>query len=288
MKLIARILLAAFAYVLGVVITGMIAPALHIPQMRGPVEMNPSIMMVALLLSAPLLTAACFPLAQGMRGTWTQRFLSLALLLFTTIGLNTMIEAKVFSDMVPGSAFGAALNSLLPCLFAAAVLTPRGIRTDPDVLGHFPVLGWSWRLLLAWAAFPVCYWLFGMCVAPFVLRYYESGTLGIHVPPPLVILQTQWLRSALFLAASFPGIVLWRKSRWQFIFAMGLAHAFAVGVFQLAAATFFPVALRIAHSVEIMADSFAYAAVLGFLFIATRSEARGSRAAPVTAAGKVA
>ncbi len=287
MKIIARILLAAFAYVIGEVLTGMLAPALHIPQMRVPPGMDLTKAFIAVALASPLLTAAFIPLADGLRGSWTKRFASIALLLFVTIGLNTAIEAKVFSDMVPGSALGSSLNSLLPCVFAAAVLTPRGDRAGAKAISQFGVPGWSWRLALAWMAFPVCYWMFGMCVAPFVLRYYESGALGIHVPPPLLILQTQLLRSALFLAASLPAILLWRKSRSQFILAMGLAQAFAVGVFQLASATFFPIALRVAHSLEITADSFAYAAALGFLFIAARIKARSSQ--PVAAvSGRVA
>lgn len=271
MKTVVRILLAAVAYVIGSVLTGIIAPVLHLSSFRVAENIAPEKLFLALVLSSPLLAIGVAPLAAGLRGSFMKRFAAIAALLYVAIGLNTAIEAKKFTTLIAGSAFGVSLQSLLPCLFAAAVLAT--IHTEPSAS---PAMlrfdgAWTWRLPVAWLSFPVIYWVFGMCVAPFVIKYYDAGALGLRIPAPSTILLTQLLRSALFLAASLPAIWLWRKSRRQFILAMGLAHAFAVGIFQLAGATFLPVVLRVAHSIEITADSFAYAAVLGLLFIAKGS-----------------
>lgn len=282
MKTLVRIVLAAVAYLMGAMITGALAPVLHLPALNTPADANPGKMFLAFALTTPLLAIGFVLLAAGLRGNWAKRFAAIAALLYVTIGLNTMIEVKIFTHMVSGSALGASLHSVLPCVFAAAVLAT--IKTEAGVVSTmlpFQFAGWSWRLVVAWLMFPVIYWTFGMCVAPFVLKYYDAGMLGLRIPPPSIILKTQLLRSALFLAASFPAIWLWRKSRGQFILGMGLAHAFAVGIFQLAGATFIPAIMRVAHSIEIMADSFAYAAVLGMLFIRKESVTAQATAEPV-------
>jgi hypothetical protein len=45
------------------------------------------------------------------------------------------------------------------------------------------------------------------------------------------------------------------------LFALALAHFFLVGLFALMQASFFPPVLRVAHSLEVAADSFAYATI---------------------------
>lgn len=189
-------------------------------------------------------------------------------LLFVAIGLNTVIETLIFTTMFKNGSPWIAVHWLLPCLFAGGVLAfCFGSKEGNSSLKSPSATGWLWRLVLAWLAFPVIYYMFGMCVGPFVIKAYQGGVPWLLIPAQSVIIKTQLLRSATFLAASFPAIVLWKKSRGQFIFAIGLAHAMAVGIFQLAQATFLPTVLRVAHSLEITADSFAYALVLGLLFV---------------------
>jgi hypothetical protein len=269
MKLILRILFSSVAYLLGSMITGALAPTLHLPALRAPQGADPGAMFLLLVIATPLLMLACIPLASGLRGGYILRWLALATLLFVAIGINTMIEAKVFSNVVSGSALAASMYSLLACFASAAVLAmPMGTSDIlPATLRPLTPGGWIVRVVLAWLAFPVCYLAFGMCVGPFVMHYYESGGLGLRIPTWDVLLRTQALRSALFFAASLPAVILWRKSRGAFIVAMGLVHAFAVGIFELMQARFFPTVLRVIHGIEIAADSFAYAAILGMLFL---------------------
>jgi hypothetical protein len=122
-------------------------------------------------------------------------------------------------------------------------------------------------------AFPVAYFTFGAMVAPIVVPYYKGGgPIGLVIPPLAVILRTVLVRSSIFLVASLPAVLLWIGSRRGLIGALGLAHAVLVGIFGLAQTHLMPPILRITHGTEITADSFAYAAVLVWLF-ARRSPA---------------
>lgn len=286
MKAVGKILAVAVAYVLGVFITGMLGPMLHFPAYPVPAGFDAQKAFLLMIAATPLLAVGLVPLASGMRGHWISRCLAMGVLLFVAIGLNTIIEALIFTNMLKGSSPWLSVHSLFPCFFAAAVLAwGFGSSEGSTALRLQSAGGWSWRILLAWLAFPACYYVFGMCVAPFVIDAYNAGIAGLMIPAQSVIIRTQLLRSAIFLAASFPAILLWKESRGQFIFAMGLAHAMAVGIFQLIQGSFLPGVLRVAHSIEITADSFAYAAVLGLLFISKQRTAESRDKSAAAASG---
>jgi hypothetical protein len=97
-----------------------------------------------------------------------------------------------------------------------------------------------------------------------------------------VILRTQLLRSLLFLGSSLPAILLWTGSRRCLILALGLAHSVLVGLYGLSQAYWMPVPLRVLHSVEITADSFAYAYVLARLFFLPPRTSTASNVAPAS------
>jgi hypothetical protein len=268
MKLLGKILFAAVVYVCGVVMTGMITTALRVPPIELPFGMSPEKAFFALAMASPLLTAAVLPVALGLRSGWGKRWLVIASLMFISIGVNTALEGSIFSTIMSGRGAYIALLALLPCLFAAAVLTWGKCNTATEI--SRPALiatEWAWRLLAAWLAFPVIYWCFGSLIAPVVMDYYRAGVGGLRIPPTETILGMQLLRGVLFLVATIPIVLLWRKSRRAFIVSVGLAYAVAVGAFQLVQGTFLPVFLRVIHTVEIAADSFAYAAVFGLLFL---------------------
>jgi hypothetical protein len=137
--------------------------------------------------------------------------------------------------------------------------------------------GWLWWFILAIFA----YLVFGMMVAPVVVDYYRHGIAGLILPTMSVILPTQMVRSTVFLVASLPFIVLWKKSRGSLIFSLGLAHWLVVGLCGLVQALRFPPVLRIAHSLEIGADSFAYAVAIAFLLFPRNRETLVQHVAPV-------
>lgn len=267
-QILGRVVFGSIAYVVGIVLAGMLTALLHIPTMKSIPGMNAQHAFVIMLAASPLLILGLLPLANGIRATGGQRCWAVAAFLFVTLGLNTLIEAKIFTGMLDGSPWRASFFWVVPALFTAAALTYRtGTAESSADIGPFANNLIGWRVVVAWLAFPVIYFFFGMCVAPFVVPFYQSnsGILGLRIPGFDIIIRTQLLRSAFFLAVSLPFIAWWTKSRGHLIFALGLAHAMTVGVFQLAQATFLPMTLRVAHSLEITADSFAYAAVLTLL-----------------------
>jgi hypothetical protein len=268
-KPIVRIVLAGAAYGLGTVLAGILSPLLHLPaiHLKLPTAASPSQALLLALAATPLLTVPLVWLESGLAGTGWRRTLTLAALMFVALGLNTVIELMIFSTMVEVGGPLASLQTLPPCVLAAAVIgSGKPHATAPRAPG-FSAPGWTARLAVAWLSFPVVYLLFGMCVAPVVVPYYKAGLAGFRIPDLEVIAEVQLIRSALFLAASLPVALLWKRSRLEFTGAMGLALSAAVGLFYMAQASYLPTTLRIAHSLEIVADSFVYAAVLAVLFV---------------------
>jgi hypothetical protein len=256
------------AFAAGTMVSGMITSMLHIATIQPPKGVAMESLFAALLLSSPLLVIGIAPIASGLGRGFASRWLAIFLFLYITIGVNTVLEAKIFSNMIMGSVWVMFVHYITPCLVtAAAVAWCFGSKDTVRGLPRFTAAGWAWRIAAAWLAFPVIYWTFGMCVAPFVLPYYNAGVAGLRIPPVSVILEMQLLRSPMFLVPSLALIALWTRSRRSLIVTLGIAHAILVGIYGLAQATFFPMTLRIAHSIEISFDSFAYAVVLVWLFV---------------------
>ena len=138
---------------------------------------------------------------------------ALGTVVFIAIALNTMIEAKVFSNFLKISLGMMCLHYVLPCLFLtiAMVLLFKSAG-QPMGIPSFTAAQWAWRIAAAWLAFPVIYLIFGMCVAPFVTQAYLDGVAGLKLPPMSLILKVQALRSLLFLASSLPIVLLWGRS----------------------------------------------------------------------------
>ncbi|HYG98716.1 MAG TPA: hypothetical protein VD837_06255 [Terriglobales bacterium] len=285
MKTIAKILLAALAYVIGTMLSGAMAAALHLPAPSAPPGTTPGMLARNLVLFSPLLIAGAIALSSGLGGRFVVRFAAVFAILYVTVGLNTIVEAAIFSNLITGGIGAMSLHYVLPCAFAAAVLAGSfGSGQPAPSLPRFSVAQWAWRAAVAWLAFPAIYWTFGMCVAPLVTEYYRAGVGGLHIPPIPIIVSTQLLRSPLFLIASLPAILLWTKSRRSLFLSLGIAHAVMVGLFGLAQAYWLPNVLRIAHSIEITFDSFAYAGVLVLLFTRRAEATDAPRAKTATAA----
>ncbi len=168
------------------------------------------------------------------------------------------------NGFVSASVFYVALAALL----GAALGWSFGAPTHAAGLPHRSWLAWIPRVAAIWLAWPFIYFFFGSCVAPIVVPYYNAGIAGLRIPALSTILAVQLVRSVIFLAASLRFIALWKGSRRGLWFALGMAHAFTVGFYGLVGATFLPMVLRVAHSVEITGDSFAYAGLLVLLFTA--------------------
>jgi hypothetical protein len=288
---IVKAAVAGLLYVVGAAVSGMIAGALHvaIPNMV-PANVNPQAAFRAFAMLSPLLGIGLLPLALGCSGGRLTRGLALSFLMFVTMGLNEVIELRIFSTafvqhgaavfvasaVLPAALCGLFLGFTLSGPASEALFTSRAAGFFN---GH-SAANWSWRFALAVVAFPVVYFVFGAMVAPIVVPTYRAGIAGLVLPPLSVIMPVQVLRSSIFLLSSLPFLFLWIRSRRSLVFALGF-HWFAVTLFGLAMISWFPAHVRIAHLLEGAADSFVYAAALVYLLMPRGIETPVSNAAQV-------
>lgn len=176
---------------------------------------------------------------------------------------------------------------LLCATVVAALIRPEepgvSLRSRLEVFfGQHPPQRWPWILLLSLLAFPFAYVVFGLLVEPFVIEFYEQQVASLATPGWGEIMPILLLRSLLFLLASLPVLIFWQKSRLQLLITLGSALFFLVGGLYMLQSYWFPVIMRVAHSLEILADSFVYAGVLVLLL--TKGERRDDCAGETLAA----
>lgn len=263
----ARIVLCGLVYAAAMSLSAPLVSALGLTMMSTPEGVNRQAMAVVSLLASPLLPLALAPLALRLPGAYLARAAWLALFLYVSYGLNTMIEARIFSSMVgPGALAGMCVFYVLPCLAlalaAAAAFPPADAHPAP--MPHRPAAAWAGRFIVAWLAFPLAYLVFGWMISPLVTDQYQHGVAGLALPPIGVILSTQLGRSLLYLASVLPLVLLWSGSWKALAVRLGWAWWVLVGLYGLSTAFWMPANLRLIHSLEIGADSFAYAFLLAW------------------------
>lgn len=269
-----RLLLCAGAYVIGVIGSGALVTALKMPLPKLPEQANEQTLGLCLILGSLVLALGLSPLARRLRGGFMVRWLVLAGLCYVCLGLNTPIEAAIFSHL--GGMATIPVFSILPCLLFAAMLALLFRPIDKGnpflTMVHQFVAGrtagqWLGRIAAAICVFPLVYWTFGMMIAPIVRPYYEQGQFGLALPGAGVILAVQFLRSVLFLAAALPILIVGAEPRRHLILALGLAFYMLVGLFSLVQTYWLAPALLALHNVEIFADSMVYALALALLLV---------------------
>ncbi|PWB69111.1 MAG: hypothetical protein C3F15_15640 [Holophagae bacterium] len=279
-----KIPVIAAAYFLGTMTSGAViaAAGMEWPSFPNPPSQAANLILGA--LSAVLMAGCLALLAWGVRGSQPVRWLILAAFSYVIFGLNNQIEAAAFT------AFGGTATMIVffvvPCLLGAAAavwLVRPGAALQPRGATAFdrPASAW-WRLAVAWLAFPVIYVFFGMLVSPIVVPFYEDPSFGLTLPGWNTIFPVVLLRSALALAVTLPVLLLWSRSRRALFVSLAVAFFAMVGLIGLAATTFFPPTLRVAHSIEILGDSVVYALVLVALLV-PRTRAVVAEAPPADA-----
>lgn len=281
MKTVLKLAVCVAVFAVSLVVGGMFVRLLHLQFASMPhSDTSERTHLLLALVAGTSLVLGIFPLARRLTGPFALRWIALGSFVFLALGVNTMIEVSVFGNSSGGGVAAEAVLYFVQAVFLGATV-PVFFGTDEMASGlpHRGWIDWTGRGIAAWVGFPVIYFVFGLCVAPIVIPYYQAGVAGLHIPPLPSILQTQLLRSAVFLASSLPLIALWKGSRRELWLTLGLAHSVTVGIFGLVQATFMPGVLRVVHSVEIAADSFAYAGLLVLLFRIAGSSAVASPAA---------
>ena len=269
-----RLPLCAFAYVTGTMAGGALVSALGMKLPSLPEQANEETMGLYLLIGSLVLVIGVGPLARRIRAGYWARCLMVAGLTYVCLGLNTPIEAAIFTNL--GGMQTMVVFSILPCLMFACVTAllfkPAGKSESFSLHVSRFFSGrsageWAWRFVAAVCAFPVVYWTFGMMVAPWVLEYYKKGQFGLTLPSTGVIVLVQLLRSSLFFLAALPILIVWSGSRRQLTVLLGIAFFVLVGLFGMIQAYWLGPVLLVLHNVEILADSVVYAGVLALLFV---------------------
>jgi hypothetical protein len=228
----------------------------------------------AMIALANISLAAGITLA-GLRlgGSRMQRWRALAILIFVVGGINIASETKYFTT-VGGEAF-TVLSWLLPAILGGFVLARSG-HEDAGAMGlsHWwrsrRPGAWAWRIIMAWAAYPFFYLLFGMLVAPIVVPYYQQQGGFLVVPPFSTMIPLVAVRSIFFMAAAVGIVMLWTGTRKELALRLGLAIFCISGLYGLLLGDFFPTVLRWTHGGEVLGASLTYAAAVAWLLLPAR------------------
>jgi hypothetical protein len=231
------------------------------------------------LIVSPILAGTLAFVSCRLAGGFPARWLMLALLSWIAYSANTYLEAAIFTAYEAASSYTLVMQLIATALCSAVVawLFPPGDRDASARIefrvfaGQYSPAQWAWRLVAALLAFPVAYILFGLLARPFVVSYYEQQMAGLTLPGWGAIAPTLLLRSLLFLLACLPVLIAWQGSRLHLFITLGGALFMLVGGLYMLQSYWFPTTMRVVHGLEILADSFVYAAVIVALLTRDRS-----------------
>jgi hypothetical protein len=272
---IGKVIAGGVALYIGELLGGAVAGLTGLPMPELPAGADPAALMAYMAVGDLILAAILGLLSSRLAGGFVARWLILALLTWVALGVNTVLEASIFSTFSAASPFTVIMYLVYGLVGGAAVAwlfqpAARGEGFGTRAQTFFArrsASGWIWRLVAALVAFPVIYLLFGSIVGPIVVPYYRQSGTGLVLPGMDQIIPMALLRSLLFLLACLPVLIAWQGSRLGLWLALGTALFLLVGGVPLFQATWFPTTLRIAHGLEILADSFAHAGVLVLLLV---------------------
>lgn len=269
---IGKLIVCALAFFFGSILGGLVAGLLGIPTPPMPANVDPVTLSQSLPIVALLITAGLAYLSTQSGVDFFPRWLILGFFCWAAYGLNNFLEASYFSPEAATS-FVLVYN-LVACFIGSAVAAWLFKPTPPietfrakarTFFSSRPVVSWVWRLLGALAVFPIAYFIFGLLVSPFVVSYYEQQYAGLALPKLDVMLVLATVRSLLFILCILPVFISWKGNRLALFLALSVALFLLVGGVAMIQAIWLPAILRIAHGIEILADSIAHAAGLVFL-----------------------
>jgi hypothetical protein len=271
-----KILLGAGVFFAGTLLGSMAGGFLGLPIPTMPAGADATTLMWLQLLAGFLFSGTLALVSRRLGGGFFLRWLTLVLFSWLTFSLNTYLEAAIFTGYEAASAYtlvmqfcAAALSSAVIAWFFHPAPEPvdgdRGEAVGAAVntfVAQFTPVQWTARLLAALLAFPLIYIFFGLLARPFIQSYYEQQMAGLTLPGWGEILPTLLLRSTLFLVACLPVLITWQGTRLSLFLTLGTALFILVGGIYMMQSYWFPVAMRIVHGLEILADSFVYSGVL--------------------------
>jgi hypothetical protein len=259
----------AFALMIG----GMTINILGLPLPSLGTQPRPFLSLVSSLIAGVLMGLTLGPLGTrlnlsllGRAGLWCLLLLVLSILInmieavfFTTIPRTQLARS---SAILSFGHIGVAV--LLALLFRPRQTGPGLLTRMRETLSQRRAFSWAWRFGLASLSYLPIYYLFGMIVAPFVLPYYDNPDLGLNlrVPSIGVILPLEIGRGLLYALTLFPLIAVLRGTYLTRALWVGLTIAVLGSWVPMLQAVHWTPVLRLAHGLEITADSFVQGIVL--------------------------
>jgi hypothetical protein len=271
-----KLLVCSLAFILGAMIGGTVAALLGLQQPPMPEGVDSSFAFLLLLLESPVMALALALVARGLGGGRLSRALTLSFFTWVAYTLNTAIESLVFTTTTVSGALFTTVSFLVPsilCGTAVALLFPSGVKgtslaaTAKEFFARRTLGAWIWRIGVAAVAFVPIYLFFGSLVAPLTAEYFQQNMFGLRQPSQSEMLVVLLVRSVLFLLACLPIVIMWHRSNWSLFLSLGFALFVLVGFLYMLGAYYMPLTVRLPHTLEILADSFAYAGVLMLLLL---------------------
>lgn len=278
--IIGKIILGGLAFYAGIILGSVLAGLLGLAMPSLPAGADVATLGQYQLIISLLFAATLAFVSRGLASGFLARWLILVFFSWVSYALNTYLEAAIFTSDGAASAYTLVMQ-LVAILLCATVVAGLFRPEEPGAsfkirfeafVGQYRLQRWAWMFLLCLLAFPLAYVVFGLLVEPFVIEFYEQQLASLAAPGWGEIIPVLLLRSLLFLLACLPVLIVWQKSRLQLLITLGSALFILVGGLYMLQSYWFPVIMRVAHSLEILADSFVYAGVLVLLL--TKGERR--------------
>ena len=268
LRVLLKVLAVGLVFFIGEMVGGMAAGAIGLVTPEMPAGADPGTIMLLLLACSAGIAATLGYLAAHLAGPYVLRWLALAASGWAIYSLNTYLDAVIYTTYTSASPYKLVMDAvalILAGALAARIFSPRSdlaVQPAPQLT----LSGWAWRLALAWAAFPIIYLGFGKIVEPLVIDMYREQMLGMTAPGWGQIISMQMLRSAAFLTVLLGLLALWNRPRRSAWLPLGISTFLLLWGFYGIQAYWLPVGFRLAHTLEILADSLVYAFLLSVLF----------------------
>jgi hypothetical protein len=284
-ELIWKSLVVGAGYILFSMLGSAVAQGAKLPAFSIGDPADPGMVLAIQAVSGVLFGLTLGPFAARLPLRLFERIVVLFITLYVLNQLTNVIEASFFSTIPAAewifSLFVSAVEyaglAIMLALLFRPVSTARGIT---GILGETlirrPWYSWLARLLLAGVLFVLVYFFFGAIVAPFVVPFYQDPSLGLRLTIPGfgVILPLEVGRGLLHAVTLFPLIALLRAgefhSRWGIAFWIILVQVVLGSWHPMLSATFWPVELRLAHGLELMADGIVFGLLIVWLMAPER------------------
>jgi hypothetical protein len=271
---VGKLILCALAFYVGFILGGIFSAAAGFPTPEMPAGAVAATVQTALMISGFPVAICLALLSSRISLKFTPRWLSLAALVWLAYGVNTYLEANIFTTYGSASLINVITSLGAGLLGGAAVawFFPPAYQPEPlwitvaTFFRRYRSSDCAWRFLAAIVAFPVIYYFFGWLISPIVVPYYQQQGGSLVIPSLGILLPVLFFRSSIFLVSCFMVLVAWRSTRFSLALSLGAAMFMLVGGIGLMVASFLPAILRVVHSFEILADSLCYAIALSLLF----------------------